>query len=267
MKKFLNKICALATLLATGAAFTACSSDSDITGEEPNNGKNPAALVGKSYDLTLGVGKSEVMTRALELSGNVLDAKWIPSDNIYVYDASWDLYGGKLNPTTTGKTKIPVKGTITMTENTDEPKVGNTINLFFPRTTWSYEGQDGTLATLAKKYDYATGSTEITAMDGTDITGANPDEVVFEDQQAIVCFDFGTLKVKELRIRDSKNEMVKSVDIATKAETKVNQLSGFTFNFSNSGLSKAYIALRGVTSGATLKFKLLLLMERSITKS
>lgn len=256
MKKFLNKICALATLLATGAAFTACSSDSDITGEEPNNGKNPAALVGKTYNLTLGVNKGDDFTRSLQGGDADLTALWTPNDRIYVYDEGWNLYGGSLKPTESKPTQCPVTGTITLTENTTEPAVNGTLHFAFPRTTWDYTGQDGTLATLAKKYDYAIGETAtITAIKGTEITGTNPSDVMFESQQAIVRFDFkdangADLKVKALEIFDNNMNIVNRVSAFNNGtETKFNMLN---LTFASSGLSKAFVALRGVQEGDEL---------------
>ena len=247
MKKFLNKICALATLLATGAAFTACSSDSDITGEEPNNGKNPAALVGKTYNLTLGVNKGDDFTRSLQGGDADLTALWTPNDRIYVYDEGWNLYGGSLKPTESKPTQCPVTGTITLTENTTEPAVNGTLHFAFPRTTWDYTGQDGTLATLAKKYDYAIGETAtITAIKGTEITGTNPSDVIFDFKDA----NGADLKVKALEIFDNNMNIVNRVSAFNNGtETKFNMLN---LTFASSGLSKAFVALRGVQEGDEL---------------
>lgn len=255
MKKFLTKLSSLAALFVAGAAFTACSSDTDITGEDNNGGSS--ALVGKTYDLKLGVSKNDELTRSLQGGETDLTALWTPSDRIYVYDGSWNLYGGSLQPTESKQKQCPVTGKISLTDAAkDEIKVHSKLNFAFPRTTWDYTGQDGTLATLAKKYDYAIGETaEVTEMKGTEITDTDPGEVEFESQQAIVRFDFkdtkgADLKVKALEIYDNNRNITKSVSAFNNGtETKSNMLN---LTFASSGLSKAFVALRGVQEGDEL---------------
>ena len=47
----------------------------------------------------------------------------------------------------------------------DGLKIGDRTELIFPRTTWSYADQDGTLATISSKYDYAIASAQVTFID------------------------------------------------------------------------------------------------------
>ncbi len=252
--KIFSKLNTLAALLVAGAAFTACSSDNDITNgnETPTPGTSAA---GKEYNLTLGVSNDKISSRALDLGSDLsITATWKPADNIYVYKSDWSAaFGGKLNPTTTAN-PATVQGTIRSTEQTGELAEGSKINMLFPRTTWDYTGQDGKITTLAQKYDYAIAEgTTITSIDGNNIKETNPNPVFFTAQQAIVRFDFknGTtpFNVKKLIITDENNKLVASRNVQTGAETTKSELE---FNFGGSGLSTAYIALRGVTSASSL---------------
>ena len=251
--KIFSKLNTLAALLVAGAAFTACSSDNDITNgnETPNPGTSAA---GKEYNLTLGVSNDKISTKALDLGADLsITATWKPADNIYVYTSDWKAaFSGKLNPTATGN-PATVKGTIKSTDQTGELAAGSKINMLFPRTTWDYTGQDGKITTLAQKYDYAIAEgTTITSINSNNIEETNPNPVFFTAQQAIVRFDFknGTtpINVKEFEIRDGVGQMVESIDVSTQAETKRGYMS---FDF-GSGLSTAYLALRGLTSGTKL---------------
>ena len=92
MKKYFSNIRTLAALLMAGAAFTACSSDDNIS-EQP---ANPAGE--KVYTLTVNATKDAgATTRALEFSGEKLVAKWATSDEIYVIKLPSPL--GTLTPT------------------------------------------------------------------------------------------------------------------------------------------------------------------------
>ena len=95
MKKYFSNIRTLAALLMAGAAFTACSSDDNIS-EQP---ANPAGE--KVYTLTVNATKGgDAQTRALNLDGEKLVASWETTDYISVINKtkSYSL-SGSLNPT------------------------------------------------------------------------------------------------------------------------------------------------------------------------
>lgn len=262
MKKYFSRIFNLAALVVAGTTFVACGSDDDMdtpaSGKNNNSGKTNTTI---TYQVNLNAGLSgQASRRALSVDGNdYMKAYWLTSDKMYVFDDSWNLFGGSLSPTAestsngSGLNVSPIAGTLNSNDNTAELAVGSTINLLFPRSTWDYTGQDGTLATLAKKYDYATASTKITEMNGTNITGAQDNPIPFTSQQAIVKFVFqdqsgAALNLTKLEIFDSNNGLVQSItDLTNVTETK-----GSLTVSSSSAKNEWFVAMRGVTSGSTL---------------
>ena len=261
MKKYFSRIFNLAALVVAGTAFVACGSDDDMdtpaSGKNNNSGKTNTTI---TYQVNLNAGLSgQASRRALSVDGDYMKAYWLTSDKMYVFDDSWNLFGGSLSPTAestsngSGLNVSPIAGTLNSNDNTAELAVGSTINLLFPRSTWDYTGQDGTLATLAKKYDYATASTKITEMNGTNITGAQDNPIPFTSQQAIVKFVFqdqsgAALNLTKLEIFDSNNGLVQSItDLTNVTETK-----GSLTVSSSSAKNEWFVAMRGITSGSTL---------------
>lgn len=248
MKKFLSRFCTFAAAAVVAASFTACSSEE---GEVYSTSKG-AGKAGLTYNMKLNVSKGDEGTRALRFNGTTLEAGWKTTERFYVYDASWNQYSGTLSPTEESYDHaVEVEGTITTTGSTVTPAVGNTVNFVFPRTTWEYTGQDGTLETIASTYDYAFGSAVIDALDGnTIITATTPGDVVFESQQAIVKLTFSNFTPTTLKIHDSMGNLVQSVSSFNNGtETK----GDLTLDF-GSAVSSCYIAMRGVKGGSTLTF-------------
>ena len=262
MKKIFSRFFALATMAVAGATFVACGSDDDVAtpGSKTDDGKTPSTTV-TSYNVNLTVGSPATSgNRALSLSGTYLSSPWATSDNIYVFDDSWNQFGGKLNPTSAGTQQdvdgnpayvATIKGTISSA--TTKLEVGSKVNMVYPRTTWSYEGQDGTLETIAKNYAYAIAkNVEVTEMSGNNITGANPDPIRFANQQAIVKFVFqdntgATLNLSSLEISDSNFGLVTSVSSFNNGTETPGALT-----VTGSSKSEWFVALRGVKSGSTL---------------
>ena len=265
MKKIFSRFFTLATMAVAGATFVACGSDDDVAkpGSKTDDGKTPSTTV-TSYNVNLTVGSPTTSNRALSLDGNYLSSPWATSDNIYVYDNSWNLFGGKLNPTSTG-TKQDVDGkpayvaTIqgTISSATTKLEVGSKVNMVYPRTTWSYEGQDGTLETIAKNYAYAIATNvEVTEMSGNNITGANPDPIRFVNQQAIVKFVFqdNTGAAQNLSKIEIKSTNGTDLDLVTSVSSfnSGTESKGILTVTSSTAMSEWFVALRGVKSGSTL---------------
>lgn len=266
MKKIFSRFFTLATMAVAGATFVACGSEDDVAtpGSKTDDGKTPSTTV-TSYYVNLTVGSPATSdNRALSLSGTYLSSPWATSDNIYVFDDSWNQFGGKLNPTSEGTKQdvdgkpayvATVKGTITSTAAmTTKLAVGSKLNMMYPRTTWSYEGQDGTLETIAKNYAYAIAkNVEVTEMSGTDITDANPNPIRFENQQAIVKISLtdkngNALSVNSLVIRDFAGGLVQSVTTdGNETETK-----GALTVTASAATNEWYVALRGVSAGSEM---------------
>lgn len=266
MKKIFSRFFTLATMAVAGATFVACGSEDDVAtpGSKTDDGKTPSTTV-TSYNVNLTVGSPATSdNRALSLSGTYLSSPWATSDNIYVFDDSWNQFGGKLNPTSEGTKQnvngkpayvATIKGTISSA--TTKLAVGSTVNMVYPRTTWSYEGQDGTLETIAKNYAYAIAeNVTVTEMSGNNITGANPDPIRFANQQAIVKFVFqdntgATLNLSNIEITStngSETNLVKSVSSFNSGTESKGSLTVTN----STAPSEWFVAMRGVTSGSTL---------------
>ena len=174
MKKNILSMAAL--LMASAAVFTACSSDDNISSEQPAN------PTGK-YTMTVQASKDgDAATRALTLSGSTLNATWATTENVYVKKGS-DWATGSLKPQADGATAT-LKGSLSGIEI----NATDALTLQFPKSgTPVYTGQVGTLADIAANYDYATASVTVTSVDGSgNITVNEP--ATFTNQQSIVKF-------------------------------------------------------------------------------
>ena len=147
MKKNILSMAVL--LMASAAVFTACSSDDNITGEQPANS------VQKTYTMTVNATKGDdATTRALTLgrndadTKNVLNATWDANEVVLVYQNGSQIGTLYSAASTTSAT--------TLTGELDSaPDAGQDLTLYFhTNATPSYAGQDGTLATIASTYDF-----------------------------------------------------------------------------------------------------------------
>ena len=183
MKKIITHTKSLAALLMAGAALAACSDDDDIVEELP---ANPAQ---HTYTMTIEAtkGGDAATTRALALDGKTLNATWETSNEVKAYNYTQSsALTGSLKPQSNG-----VSATLTGSL-TGSVAVDDIIFLRWPSVNADYIGQDGTLETIAKRYDYTTGVAKVTSVDGTAIvaedSSPNGGPVLFTNSQAIVKF-------------------------------------------------------------------------------
>ena len=154
----------------------------------------------------VGVG-NVVSSEALAFSGTSLNAYWQTTDNIYVFNKGWsDQYGGSLRPKSEEIT-TQLKGTITGFVN-----VGDSLKLLYPRSVWSYTGQNGTIGYIADNYDYATAGVKVTEV-GTSLAASS---ATFRNEQAVVKFtlqkeDGSALGVNRLVVSDMTGKLVQSI--------------------------------------------------------
>lgn len=157
MKKCFSNIRTLAALLMAGAAFAACSSD-DNSIEQPANSTAP-----KTYTLTVNASKGDASTRALELSGTKVVAKWAEGDELSVFKAE-DRTGctagnllGTISPVagsiSANGDQATFTGTLTGTVSNSDKLMLVYHSAAFAIT--GFEGQAGTLAS-ASALDCAT---------------------------------------------------------------------------------------------------------------
>lgn len=199
MKKIINDIKTFAALLMAGAAFTACSSDDNITGEQPAN------PTGK-YTMTVEASKGgEATNRALSLDGKTLNATWAAGEKVAVYNVTKSAaLGGYLEAQSAGASTT-LKGSLTGTV-----EAGDKLTLSFLNPI--YSGQDGTLAYIASNCDYAKATVTVASVDGGNITTAAA--AAFANQQAIVKFrlqdtEGNDLNASSLTIAAASNGLLK----------------------------------------------------------
>jgi hypothetical protein len=182
MQKFITDIKSLATLLMAGAAFAACSSEDNMIGGQPASQQ--------TYTMTIEASKgggSDATTRALSIDGSgALNATWETSNEVKAYNYTQSsAFTGSLKPQSNG-----VSATLTgsLTGNVKE---GDVVYLRWPSVDADYTGQNGTLETIAQRYDYTTGIAKVTSIDGTTIGAEDSSHggpVLFTNNQAIVKF-------------------------------------------------------------------------------
>ncbi len=140
-------------------------------------------------------------------------ASWNEGDQVSVFPEAWSLapYGSLTAAASTN-------GSTTLTgELTTVPSVNDNLNLLFPRATWNYTGQKGSLTdgddAIVKKFNYALAGVTVKKVDGNKITTTA--DANFQNQQAIVKFtlqDQGgkAINASSLNISAASNKLVKN---------------------------------------------------------
>lgn len=192
----------LATLAFAGFIGAACSSDD----EQKSTATLTLAATKKNYDS--GTRAISYVNPSDPTKG--ITTTWATTDKVAVYSSGWAGKIGDLSPMD-GKTegnKTKLDGNV----SPDNLKIGERTELIFPRTTWSYADQDGTLATISSKYDYAIASAQVTFIDQNNKIYAS--DAMFVTQQAIVRYiitDGGSpLNVNSMTIVAASGKLVKS---------------------------------------------------------
>ena len=160
----------------------------------------PETLSSGSYTLSLTAAKTPV-TKALAVDGKTLSATWGENDRVSVRLQGSDEVIGTLAPAAAGESTTKLEGDITLAS----PAPGQKLELMFPGTgDWTYGGQDGTLATLAQKCDFATATVEIESVADGHVSTS---DASFGNRQAIVTFN----------LKDSNGDPLQAtvLDIAT----------------------------------------------------
>lgn len=224
MKK---NILSMAALLMAVAAFTACSSDDNITGEQPANptGKYTmsveASKGGEATNRALSIGRNDADTR------NVLNATWDAGEQVAVYNVTKSAaLGGYLEAQSAGASTT-LKGSLTGTV-----EAGDELRLSFLNPV--YSAQNGTLAYIAANCDYAVATITVASVDGDNITTAAA--AAFANQQAIVKFrlqdaEGNNLNASSLTIAAASNGLLKG-QFRNTPETKH---SGYTVTAGSGG--------------------------------
>ena len=199
-----NKLFLIAALL--GTTLVGCQKVAEIqTPEDPQDNA-------KTWTLTVKAVKSP-QTRALELDGKTLNAKWNQGEKVAVYN------GGTLLGTLE-VTAVADDGIATLTGEVSLDGV-TTLSLIYPGREdqkWTYLGQGGDAPALTgglNQFDYATASVAVADLDTTTPSVAVTTHAIeFSNEQSIYCFGFkasGTaLSAAKSILLSSANGLVRS---------------------------------------------------------
>ena len=191
-----------ATLVFAGFIGTSCSSDDEQQ---------------YTASLTLNASKAnyDQGTRSISYVDpndptQGINTTWATTDKVAVYKSGWTSKIGDLSPMA-GKTsgnKTKLDGNV----SSEGLNIGDRTELIMPRTTWSYTDQDGTIATISSKYDYAIASALVTFIDQNKKIYAS--DALFKTQQAIVRYIIkngnSNLNVTSMTIVAESGKLVKS---------------------------------------------------------
>ena len=175
MRKVLNS-CLLALLALSFAG--GCSKNDNALPDD----------AATKYRLSVKANKSTetLSSKALALEDrngkHYLASYWKTTDNVYVHDTQEGHLIGTLHPRSEGANAY-LDGEIST-----PPAVGASLYFSYPVSSFNYDyrGQDGTLETIAQRYDFANAEAQIKSKDNSTITLDN--SLIFWSQQAIVKF-------------------------------------------------------------------------------
>lgn len=275
----MNRLTELSLAAALFAGITACN-NVDNTVDEQSTTETP-----KVYTMTVTASKGEDATsRALTLDGKTLNATWTEGDKINVMKRR-EMLGnvdyallGTLSATTVSADGL----TATFSGPLDSDKIssaggliaGDKLVLGYPGThlgnstsafVFNYNGQDGTLSTIASDYDYCMTTTSMSEMVTVESVNATTGEVTtsgtasFTNQQAIVRFTLvgsdRITPIKPVRLEITAIDLVQSVALPESGAGFSPIPTERTLTLNPDGSTNViYAALRGI-SGQTVTLR------------
>ena len=210
----------MAALLAV-AAWTGCQNTLEV--DDPAAREEKPVAARDSVMLTIEAGKS-ASTKALELvdEGQTLNAFWAPGETVHVISSSETSIGTLTATPKTDATKATLSGSI----NAEGLEANQTLTLLFPKATWSYDNQGGTLSSIASNFDFARTQVTIESITSSQITTTK--SVTFENQQSIYRFGFRhgapdgpTIRTETLKLTSNRGQLAKTVNAVSGATTAV----------------------------------------------
>ena len=190
---------AAALLLMGAALWTSCQKEADSVRDGA-----PADIPEGCLWLSLEANKADD-TKALELVGSTLNAYWTAGEHVEVFLGGTCIGTLSATPSGTDPTKATLSGTVDASGIAENA----VLTLLFPRETWSYASQAGTLASIAANYDYAAAEVEVVSVDGNNVTTT---QASFVNQQSIYKLTFTGLLagIASVTIHSAGNKLVAS---------------------------------------------------------
>ena len=198
----------LAAIMICGIALAACSDKDNDDNTNIVNNPDPATVeteskpsLPQSCTLTINAtkGKDASLSKALALSNEdkTLTASWKQGEIVAVYNGDTEI--GELTAQSDGAST-----TLSGSNLTPAPSANDKLTLKFNET--DYSGQDGTLATIASTYDYATATVTVKSVSADGNITIEESSADFENQQAIVKFtlssDGAAISATSLKVND-----------------------------------------------------------------
>ena len=192
---------AAALLLVGAVLWTSCQKEAVSVRDEA-----PADIPEGCLWLSLEASKA-ADTKALVLEGSTLNAYWEADEHVEVFLGGDHIGTLTATPKDGDNTKATLSGTVSDASGIAENAV---LTLLFPKETWSYASQGGTLASIAANYDYAAAEVEVVSVDGTNVTTTRAS---FVNRQSIYKLTFTGLLVDgiaSVTIHSAGNKLVAS---------------------------------------------------------
>ena len=169
-----------AVLLMGAALWTSCRKEDDLSKDDAPSVEVPEGCLWLSLQASKGAD-----TKALALAGSTLNASWIQDEPVKVFLNGTCIGTLTATPNGTDPTKATLSGTLTQTSGVVADAV---LTLLFPRETWNYTAQAGTLDAIAANFDYAVATATVKSVVGT--TVQTEGSVTFRNQQSVYRFGF-----------------------------------------------------------------------------
>ena len=165
-------------LLLAGSAFTACSSSDDEINRIGNDERKVTLVVRATK------GTDRALTRALADEGATISATWTEGDEVAVYSNTTKIGTLTATPDATDATKATLSGSVSGTLTS-----GNSLTLRYKYAAGYLQNQDGTLETIANKFDYASATVTVNPITpGATETVVTTTDADFQNMYAIVKF-------------------------------------------------------------------------------
>ena len=228
------RIIKLFLLLAATALFAACSSD-DSTNNQSNVIK-PGTKLFISFQASKGVN-----TRALSETDNKINATWATNEHVHaIYEGNKI---GDLTPDANASAAW-LRGYVTFNDVVEYPGTRK-LRFIFPLEKIDYTGQDGTLQSIAKKYDFATVDDQLVSVESDQTVKIN-DQVTFTNRQAIVRFEL--LDENDQPLTNLSSLRISASDLLT-SEIETGDI---TISPTSSASGIVYAALSGINQAQVL---------------
>ena len=169
-----------AVLLMGAALWTSCRKEDDLSKDDAPSVEVPEGCLWLSLQASKGAD-----TKALALAGSTINAYWVQDEPVKVFLEGTLIGTLSATPNGTDNTKATLSGTLTQTSGVVADAV---LTLLFPRETWNYTAQTGTLDAIAANFDYAVATATVKSVVGT--TVQTEGSVTFRNQQSIYRFGF-----------------------------------------------------------------------------